>query len=80
MAPTTGRIVLVTNLSKVVNGKTEFPAIITAVHSDEVINCRVFEDSVDRPMWYTSVTHEGTAGSGYQGQTWRWPPREECDA
>lgn len=76
MIPTIGRIVLVKNPNKVVNGSTEFPAIITSVISGEMINCRVFEDNNENPPWYTSVSPK-EHNPGYPGVSWRWPPRAE---
>ena len=74
MAPTIGRIVLVKS-DRTINGSNEFPAIVTAVHSESMINCRVFEDCLELPSWQTSIPREDTAGEGYMGATWRWPPR-----
>lgn len=73
MTPTIGRIVLVNNPRKIVNGSTEFPGIITMVISETMINCRVFEDDVTRPMWYTSVPLKEN-NPNYPGITWRWLP------
>ena len=77
MAPTIGRIVLVKYSDRKINGASEFPAIVTAVHSETMINCRVFADGELMPCWETSVPNEAVAGEGYGGPTWRWPPKVE---
>ena len=82
MAPTIGRIVLVKlrdpNGPVLINGSDEHPAIVTAVHSETMINARVLQDSSEVPLWETSIPHADTAGEGYGGSTWRWPPRQEA--
>lgn len=53
-----------------VNGSRTFPAIVTAVHSDELVNLRVFLDSVaslDDGEWRTSVGYRDQFGVPY---TW----------
>lgn len=40
------------------------PAIIVAVHSDLLVNVRVFTDSNENPPHYTSVPHEDHAPEG----------------
>lgn len=78
--PTIGRIVLVqlkeAGKPLVVNGSDEHPAIVTAVHGNLMINCRVLQDGPGEPLWQTSVPSAGMVDEGYLGSTWRWPPRE----
>ena len=82
MAPTTGRTVLVQlkemGEPRVINGSDEHPAIVTAVHGETLINARVLQDSSEVPLWETSIPRADTAGEGYGGSTWRWPPRQEA--
>lgn len=80
MAPTRGRIVLVKlremGTPKLYNGGDEHPAVVTAVHGNNMVNVRVFVDGADNPLWVTSVPHEDDA-AGFGGATWRWPPRDD---
>lgn len=75
MKPSIGRIVLFTlpEGERAVNGERTFPAIITMVHGERLVNLRVFKDE-DRPAVerYTSVDHADEPGKPY---TWSWPPR-----
>jgi len=81
MAPTIGRIVLVQlrdmGAPRVINRTDEHPAIVSAAHSETMINARVFQDNDDMPIWLTSIPRADAAGDGYSGSTWRWPPRAE---
>lgn len=84
MAPTIGRTVLVLlkqmGEPRIINGSDEHPAIVSAVHGETMINARVFQDNGETPIWETSIPHVDTAGEGYTGSTWRWPPREDAAA
>lgn len=75
MKPSLGRIVLYTLPSDhhPVNQARTFPAIITAVHSDTMVNLRVFADGSSVMMeWVTSVPYADQPGEPF---TWAWPPR-----
>ena len=82
MAPSIGRIVLVKlkemGEPRVINGSDEHPAIVTAVHSETMINARVLQDDSATPIWETSILRADIAGEGYSSSTWRWPPRQEA--
>lgn len=69
---TVGRIVMVKSGR---HGDFLTPAIVTAVHSESVINCRVFVDSEHNLPWLTSIPNEDDASAGYLGPTWQWPAR-----
>lgn len=72
-------------IGRIVHFRTEngrvFPAIVTDVHSDDLVNLRVFEDSHDFP-WETSVQKQDeTEGASIENQRWFWPPRvKDTDA
>ena len=78
MAPTIGRIVLVKLRENGqpwhVNGADEHPAIVSEVHSETMVNVRVFQDDDAIPIWLTSVPFE--TDQEHAGSTWRWPPRK----
>ena len=59
------------------NSEDEHPAIVTAVWGNESINARVLVDFEVSPLWECSIPHEDRAGPGYEGSTWRWPPKVE---
>lgn len=72
MKPTIGRIVLFGLKSYTIEGEDgkylQAPAIITKVHTDELVNLTVFLDS--GLEYKTSVPF----GDG-EPNTWIWPPR-----
>lgn len=79
MAPVTvGRIVLVrlrdAGRPVIYNGADEHPAIVTAAHGGNLINARVFVDG-QATLWRTSVPYRADVEPGYEGDSWRWPPR-----
>lgn len=39
------------------NGATRHPGIVARVWENGVVNCRVFTDSSDCPLWLTSLHH-----------------------
>lgn len=76
--PTIGRIVLVEKNDEA--GKTTVSsAIISAVHSLRMINCRVFEDGHGLLPWLTSIPkkHKLEARQNEEPPLywWYWPPR-----
>lgn len=83
--PTIGRIVHVEFSDKTFNGSSVQPAIVTAVFSETMINCRVFVDGEALP-WLTSIERkdafEARPPVMDDGKRWRphavwfWPPRE----
>jgi len=70
--PSLGRIVLFR--AHHANGKSEHPAIITRVWSNECVNLTVFPDT-QLPISYTSVLQNESLTEGWQSCAWRWPPR-----
>jgi hypothetical protein len=79
MAPTLGRIVLVTlHEGMEINGSRVHPAIVTAVHSETMINARVMTDGPDNPPWVTSIPRaDSESAVHFGGAVWSWPPRVE---
>ena len=80
MAPAIGDIVLVKlrdgGQARYINGSDEHPAIVTAVHVEDIINARVLQDENAQPLWCSSIMR-GDIAEGYSGSTWRErPPRE----
>lgn len=74
--PSVGRIVHVClNDGTTYNGAKTFPAIVTAVHTDTLINARVFVDGPE-VLWLTSIPHVDTVPESYTSPTWGWPPRD----
>jgi hypothetical protein len=74
MAPSLGRIVLVElPAGEEFNGSRIHPAVVTAVHSETMINARVFVDADKNPLWLTSIPRADTGG--YGGAVWSWPPQ-----
>lgn len=76
--PSIGRIVHYTlkEDENDINGARVFPAIITAVHGQTMVNLRLFVDSWQStaPEWRTSVDFKRGEG---QHDVWEWPPRVE---
>lgn len=75
MKPTIGRIVHYKNTeteAQFQKGAQVVPAIITRVHSDNVVNLTVFTDSGGGVHQKTSVSLGTDAG------TWAWPERAEA--
>jgi hypothetical protein len=68
--PSVGRIVLFYGIEA--NGMLEHPAIITQVHSDEVVNLTIFLNAA-MPQWRTSVQLYDP--NRPRPSYWRWPPR-----
>lgn len=50
------------------------PAIITAVHSDTLVNLCVFRDNAPTAS-FTSVEFGETVGPNSPSMVWKWPPR-----
>lgn len=74
--PTLGRIVLYRQPAseQPVNGGSVHPAVITRVHSDELVNLTVFFDAAP-PAPRTSILSKAAAGGDMSGSPfWDWPP------
>lgn len=73
-SPTLGRIVLfrLYDNQQDINGAREFPAIITAVHSETCVNLKVFADA-EANLWMTSIEFH-PEDSGHAGICF-FPPR-----
>lgn len=72
MPPTLGRIVHYRDGNGVVQ-----PAVVCAVHSDNLVNLRILEDGPNIP-WKTSVEKQDeTEGASIGNRRWFWPPRVE---
>ena len=70
--PTIGRIVhyTIAENEEPVNGSCTFPAIITFVHSEDLVNLQVFYDAYpNENHWKTSVNRNNAPNS-----SWDWPP------
>jgi hypothetical protein len=81
--PTIGRIVHVRfRDGQRFNGSDTHPAIVTAAFGDgdparyQYINCRVFVDGHEPPMWLTSINRAELDEGGHTSPVWFWPPRE----
>lgn len=67
MRPTLGDIVLYTFPSTSQDGQSrQVPAIIVAVHTDDCVNLRVFQDGERPPLWVTSVMERDSRSSSDQ--------------
>lgn len=91
MSPSIGRIVIfkLPDTAEPVNGSREHPAIVVSVHSETMVNLRVFFDWNPNPgefgqytrdqdflsEWQTSVPRADGVFESYDGPTWRWPER-----
>lgn len=82
--PTIGRIVHVEFFDRLFNGSAVHPAIVTAAHSETMINARVIVDGDSLP-WLTSIEPKDAfearpAVVDKDGKAWRpqavwfWPP------
>lgn len=59
-------------------GGAVVPAIVTAVHSDDLVNLTVFNDGNGLTRGETSVEKQDeTDGASIENRRWFWPPRVE---
>ena len=52
-----------------INGSSTAPAIVTAVHSDNLINCKMFADNQEAPEHLTSLPLIGSH-EDWKGDFW----------
>lgn len=71
--PTIGRIVLYRDTDYNINGDTEFPAMITHVTNQKVVNLIVFPNGL-APKVQLDVMHKEEVEM-VDVHFWRWPPK-----